>query len=54
MAVPAGLVFVFLGMLLALPERFARFQRLLGALLVTSFAGVVRPDVDWCSEGDAD
>jgi hypothetical protein len=50
MAVPAGLVFVFLGMLLALPERFARFQRVLGALLVTSFAAIF----DWIAFGSGE
>jgi hypothetical protein len=50
MAVPAGLIFVFLGMLLALPRGFARLEGVLGALLVTSFAATF----DWIALGSGE
>jgi Protein of unknown function (DUF3592) len=38
MGVPAGLMFVFAGMLMALPPQYAKWQRLLATLLMTCFA----------------
>jgi Protein of unknown function (DUF3592) len=38
MAVPAGLMFVFAGILMALPPEHKKWQTLLAALLITSFA----------------
>jgi len=47
MGVPAGLMFVFAGMLIGLPERYADWRRLLAALLISCFALLL----DWVAFG---
>lgn len=47
MAVPAGLMFVFAGILLALPPQYAKWRSLLVTLVITCFALTL----DWVAFG---
>ena len=47
MGMPAGLMFVFAGILMALPPRYGKWQNLLATLLITCFALTI----DWVAFG---